>query len=165
MFEQAAEALGFLAARFELVGADRAGARAFAAQAGALAVELALELGLPETELGLELGILRRELGGLFFDHRQALAERRSALVDGGLQLGLLLCGEAGNGGLGVLVFLKDESRLEGLVPLGPLLGERGFQHRDLAADLLLLHRESRASDLDFRRAVFFDHRGYRVAK
>ena len=55
-----------------MVGADRAGARALALDAGALAVELAFELGLPESEFGLELGILRREFGGLFVDDAKA---------------------------------------------------------------------------------------------
>ena len=165
MVEQAAKALGFFAAWFELVGTDRAGARTFASHPRTLAVEFTLELGLPETELGLKRGVGRGKLGGLCFNHTEALAKRLGARIDGGLEFGLLLGGEAGNGGLGILIFLKDEAGLEGLVPLDPLLGERGFEDTDLLADFFLLSGESGADDLDFRRAVLLDHRGNGVAE
>jgi hypothetical protein len=99
VFEQAAEAFRFLAAGFELVGADRAGARALADEAGALAVEFALELGLPEAQLGLEFGVLRGEFGD--WVSMTARRSRNGAVpsFDGGLEFGLLLGGEAGDGG------------------------------------------------------------------
>ncbi len=74
VLEQRADALGFGAARFELVGADRAGARTFADESGALAVQLALEFALPEAEFGLELGVGRRKLVGLGLDDFEPVA-------------------------------------------------------------------------------------------
>ena len=74
----------FLAARFELVGADRAGARALADEAGALAVEFAFELGLPELQFGLELGVCGESSAVCLSIDVQAFAERGGGLVGGG---------------------------------------------------------------------------------
>jgi hypothetical protein len=160
VFEHGPEAFGLLAAGFELVGADRAGARTFAAEAGALAVEFAFEFGLPETEFGLEFGVLRGKFVRLLVDDGEAVAEGRGAFVDGGLEFGLLRGGETGDGGFRVGIFLEDEFGLEGLIPAFALFGELIFDVDHLGADFVFFNLESGAGGFDFRRAIRFDNRG-----
>ena len=165
VLDEPGEPGGFLAAWFELVGVDRAGARAFADEPGPLAVELALVFRLPVFQLALLLGVSRKKRGELGFDFFEARGEWRDRGIDGLFQLGFLAVGQPGQRVLCGGVFLDDEFRLECLRPHLALVGDPFFQLVDPSADFCFFGIEAGARLFDVGRAVFLDHRGNRVAE
>ncbi len=165
VFEQGADAFGFLAARFQLVIANGAGARAFTGEAGALAVEFAFEFGLPEGEFGLEGGVLGVEFVELFLDDIESGLEGGGGFGGGGFEFLLLCCGEAGDGGIGGVVFLEDEFGLKGFVPALALGCDGVFEGGDLVADFIFFGVEAGADDFDFGGSVGFDDGGDGIAE
>ena len=92
MLQQSPEPLRLGPTRFELIRFDGLGTRPFSDQAGALAVEFALKLGLPIRELGLEFGILGREFVKLLLNNNQTIIEGCGRLRDRGIEFRLLCC-------------------------------------------------------------------------
>ncbi len=140
-----------------MVGADGFGAGAFAEEAGALAIELALKLGLPESEFGLKLGVERGEFGGLGFDELQAPGVGSGGVGDGGIQFLLLFGSQAGDGRAGFVLVLNDEFGLEGVIPVGAEVGDLLLKLDDVEADFFLGFEIGEADLLDVTGALVLD--------
>lgn len=165
VFEEAADAFGFFASRFELIGSNGAGAWTFASESGALAIEFSFEFRLPESQFGLDFIELGGEFIELGIDDGQAIAEGFGGFSDGVFEFLLLFRGGAGDGGGSVFAVLEDELGLEGFVPFFALGGDIGFELGDSASDLFFVLKEVLADRCDLGGALVFNDRVDGVAE
>ena len=165
MLQQSPEPLRLGPTRFELIRFDRPCTRPFSDQAGALAVEFALKLGLPIREFGLEFGILGREFIELLLNNNQTIIEGCSRLRDRGIEFRLLCCSQAGDGFINSSGILNDKAGLKTFGPLFPLNCDGIIETGDLGSHSRLGFAELGPHYFDFGSAVLLNHRADRVAE